>query len=114
NDKIKFEIKNIGETQAKLLSRCVGVQTTAPVFQRPERNPQTFKEDVTLPSGQGIGREFDYSKPSDTTSTNIWCFGSIVYKDGAGMVRTTGFCRSYDKDTERFTPLQDSDYEYAY
>jgi hypothetical protein len=51
---------------------------------------------------------------------DLFCLGSVHYKDGAGRMRTTGFCRKLDlSDTvlrvgrTRFRPVEDTEFEYT-
>jgi hypothetical protein len=42
------------------------------------------------------------------------CIGQIVYEDGRGVRRETGFCRRLDVKDERWTKIDNPEYEYAY
>jgi hypothetical protein len=43
------------------------------------------------------------------------CIGQITYEDAAGIRRETGFCRHFDRPTERWFPVENHpEYEYAY
>jgi len=44
----------------------------------------------------------------------ICCIGCVIYRDGRGAMRQTGFARSYNLETKRFDVLDDPEYEYAY
>jgi hypothetical protein len=45
---------------------------------------------------------------------NLYFFGYIVFTDDFETERRIAFCRRYDIETERFTAVQDDDYEYSY
>jgi hypothetical protein len=42
------------------------------------------------------------------------CVGYIIYKDGRGVSRQTGFCRRYDIGAGRWIAVKDDEYEYSY
>lgn len=42
------------------------------------------------------------------------CLGQIVYEDGRGVRRETGFCRRLDTKTARWVSMDHPEYEYAY
>lgn len=44
----------------------------------------------------------------------IFCVGFVVYLDKNGARRQMGFCRVYNRKTQRFDPTNDPDYEYSY
>lgn len=51
---------------------------------------------------------------------DLFCLGSVHYKDGAGRIRTTGFCRKLDLTSSilrvgrmTFRPVEDSEFEYT-
>jgi hypothetical protein len=47
-------------------------------------------------------------------SQKLICVGYIIYRDGNGTIRQTGFCREYDPASNRWRPVKDDEYEYAY
>jgi hypothetical protein len=83
--------------------------------------PEFIEPPITLESGSF---EFKYLAPVDPSNpliTNalsgvhkLICVGYIVYKDGAGTIRHTGFCRQYDPSSKRWHNMDDAQYEYAY
>lgn len=46
-----------------------------------------------------------------TGETVLYVLGRIGYTDDLGIYRWTCFCRKYDARKERFTPIDDPDYE---
>jgi hypothetical protein len=51
---------------------------------------------------------------------DLFCLGSVHYKDGAGRIRTTGFCRKLDLTSTilrvgrlTFRPVEDTEFEYT-
>jgi hypothetical protein len=44
----------------------------------------------------------------------VVCVGYLVYEDDNGTKRQTGFCRAYDRSSNRWQPMNDDDYEYSY
>lgn len=49
--------------------------------------------------------------PSDP---RVFCIGRIVYEDGSGRRRETGFCRLYNGVTRHWEAVENSEYEYSY
>src|SRR5258706_15979715 len=47
-------------------------------------------------------------------SERIVCAGYVLYRDGNGTRRRTGFCRQFDLATGRWSKMQDDEYEYYY
>jgi hypothetical protein len=44
----------------------------------------------------------------------IVCVGYVLYRDGNGTRRQTGFCRQFDLSAGRWIKMQDDEYEYSY
>jgi len=66
--------------------------------------PWTFsREQALMHQGLNIG----------TGATVLYVLGRIGYTDDLGIYRWTCFCRKYNPTTERFTPIDDPDYENA-
>jgi hypothetical protein len=43
----------------------------------------------------------------------MYLTGRIEYRDDTGSIRRTGFHRSYNQETKRFSIVPDPDYEYS-
>lgn len=60
----------------------------------------------------------DFERIRQRSDTNprghVICIGCIVYEDDRGVRRETGFCRRLDAIAERWVPIENSEYEYAY
>jgi len=66
---------------------------------------QISRSNVTAAEGETLAKG----------DARVCCIGSILYTDEIGKVqRRTGFVRTYNFVTGRFSPLDDSEYEYSY
>jgi hypothetical protein len=121
---VGFRYVNSGDTNAEI----TGFGTTIVRIIPPalpaglEFRPQTMEPPIEVPSGMHgfrltidtIGADQIASFESVMYSENVICAGYVLYRDGNGTRRQTGFCRQYDAATGRWNAVQDPEYEYSY
>jgi hypothetical protein len=86
---------------------------------RPYEGEIGDKREKVLAAGESTVQLFALESPLDGTSVNslkyglmrFYVLGWILYRDGLGIKRMTHFCRRYDTPTERFEPVEDTEYE---
>ena len=77
---------------------------------------------INFPSGMhGIKLTLATIRPATVLSAGarpdtekIVCVGYVLYRDGNGTRRQTGFCRQCDLAAGRWIKMQDDEYEYSY
>jgi hypothetical protein len=117
---IRFAVVNAGRSRGYLLGSSVVVS-----FADPNRlGPPVYATgiDVTLPRNFEVGASDEYIALGDAKGIEIRkaesagqyliVHGYLVYRDDAGTTRTTAFGRRYFRTRERFTKIEDDDYEY--
>jgi hypothetical protein len=122
-----FQIYNSGNTSAEIYAVVVKVWLDNLL-------PMKFPYDTSggekrdsrlfeLPPGKYAEKQFDeLVSGNDTLSTSIpkadpkiriYLMGVISYGDALGNLRTTRFCREFDRESCRFHPVRDAEYENA-
>jgi hypothetical protein len=117
---VHFTIVNVGDTRAKMLGCNAGIE-----FFRKDSLPTPvlfhLREALAVrPFGRGATDEATVLLPKDRAlladhlveQKEMHVYGFIVYADKGGNTRTTAFCRRWDAARDRFTPVDDPDYEY--
>jgi hypothetical protein len=54
-----------------------------------------------------------HQEPRIPEPTHLFLIGVVKYRDDLDNLRRTGFCRRYNRQTGRFEPVDDPDYEHA-
>jgi hypothetical protein len=125
-DVINYFIYNVGDTPAKLVEVSERDWLPGPVENLSPLPPyaESVPVNVTLKSGEWMGRQFLPSDPEEFLTRYIagrtrkhdqpaiFALGIITYEDMLGTRRNTAFLRQYDHATERFNPVNHPDYEY--
>jgi hypothetical protein len=114
------------------VSRANVIEVVAQITHRPhplEPGIQIVVEQQSLPGDlpSGIGGYFHLKSEQslyahrhiqetegEARRGRIICMGKIVYLDDMGARRVTGFCRELDAVRERWMPIDNPEYEYAY
>jgi hypothetical protein len=117
-------VVNVGNTPAEIVESNVTVLVGGPMFHaRTPFGPSSNNiNGVKLVPGGAYtfwlrSEQIDFKNTPDLYSLNkgekvIYFFGFIMYRDDIGNTRRTAFCRRYDPNAERFTVVNDPDYEY--
>jgi hypothetical protein len=120
NVDIQFGIINVGTSNATILGSSVNAGFLLPdMWPNPHEYP---RNDLIEPRRFMPGATDQYVFPlnEDISLLNVYAegngeelrfYGYIVYEDDLKNTRTTYFCRKYDRDLNRFTPVDDPDYE---
>ncbi len=128
---IKYEIANIGGTKAKDLqiSAMVWLPDTSHSIPRMPQYATSVPHPVTIESGDKYygkcvvaaetAEEFGFRQtqlvgdpPISVILSCIYFLGYFVYQDQLDRRFETAFFRRYDPRTNRFSPVDDPDYEY--
>lgn len=121
---IEWVVVNVGATPAAIIegnaTRLIGGKSfEARTPYSPERN---HMKGISLTPGEAYtfvltADEIDFQNVGKMSTIRdgeqiIYFFGFLVYIDNIGIKRRTAFCRKYDYRAERFTIVEDPDYEY--
>lgn len=117
---VRFRIANVGETPANIVAVRHALLAVNYVPAAVDLTPEPIQD--TLISGESISwnftsKEVSVNEAGAPNSPGIWdvfCVAEVVYKDDLGVIRRTGICRRYDRNTKRFVATKDPDHEYAY
>jgi len=77
--------------------------------------PPSGTVELELDQSKSLGAPNEASAKLLSTDVNwmLYFMGWVSYRDDVGNIRTTCFCRAYDRSKGRFTALDDPDYEHA-
>ena len=121
---ISFRYVNSGDSDAKVTGIGSHIfrltQTMLPgeiQFKHEEITPP-----IDFPSGMhGVKLTLATIRPATVIATGgrpdtekIVCVGYVLYRDGNGTRRQTGFCRYFDLAAGRWIKVEDDEYEYSY
>src|SRR5258706_2667824 len=121
---ISFRYVNSGDSDAKVTGIGSHIfrltQTMLPgeiQFKHEEITPP-----IDFPSGMhGVKLTLATIRPATVIAAGgrpdtqkIVCVGYVLYRDGNGTRRQTGFCRQFDLAAGRWIKMQDDEYEYSY
>jgi hypothetical protein len=118
-------VVNVGNTPTEIVESNVTVLVGGPMFHaRTPFGPSNNNiNGVKLVPGGAYtfwlsSEQIDFKNASDLYSLAkgekvIYFFGFIMYRDDIGNTRRTAYCRRYDPIAERFTIVNDPDYEYT-
>jgi hypothetical protein len=113
-----FIAHNMGDSPGRLIE----IRSGTLVLEANERIPNdlAFPHHEDLNATLASGQKVEVSVLVNNEAMEIFaeaklllCLGTIVYLDGAGNRRETGFCRRYKPDTRQWDSFE-SEYEYAY
>jgi hypothetical protein len=82
---------------------------------------QEITPPIEVPSGMhGFRLTPDTIRPDTVVAGGTFetgstvCVGVVLYRDGNGTRRQTGFCRKFDFTSGRWVKMEDDEYEYSY
>jgi hypothetical protein len=116
---INFTVVNVGKSNAYVIGSCAKADFFFPSafphpndygvnnVVRPRRFVSGATDKYTISTEQHRGLIEVYAEGMQT----LRLYGYIVYKDASENVRTTYFCRAYDRDRDRFDPVDRPDYD---
>ena len=127
-----YEVANVGGTAATLTvcSAQIVLAVDAELRHYQIGLPQQLSEEIVIPHGAVHSTEvtpktyhpdmvarFRVPAPEETlgvraNNLDAYCIGYLRYKDRLGVERQLRFCRKFNRTTQRFVPVDDSDYEY--
>lgn len=119
----QFKVVNKGVSPATILTISDKIFATRALRQGVFLDTSTFANKILASGepmdwgckGDNLAFETEAVKMSKAPGDlKIWCIGKIIYADGEGRKRETGFCRSYDASGKRWVQEPESEYEYAY
>lgn len=115
---ITFGVINVGLSNATVLGSSVNAEFL-PDTSWP--NPHSYPQNNLIGPRRFVPGATDrYMIPGELKSLieiyadglqQLRFYGYIVYRDDLGHTRTTFFCRIYDRDMDRFNPVDRPDYE---
>ncbi len=121
----QFYIVNLGGTAAtiqEVFYEFYIADSKSPLpAKRPWEGKSGLKCNVTLKPGCSSPYLFERQQPVSAEEfsylafrkKSLYIMGWIDYVDALKIRRTTRFCRLYDVDTDRFTAVEDAEYESA-
>jgi hypothetical protein len=121
---IDFHVVNAGETVAKIV-RLVAIgyiqgedHAFVPLL---EHGTKREPDNLVLEAGKGVliranGQNIshEYASVIDSGVGRIFVLGRVEYRGPDNVLRNSGFCREYSRDTGMWHALKDSEYEYVY
>lgn len=128
---INYEIVNVGDTPANVIEtsefaffpKHVGDKIENPYI-IPPYNGTISRRIKPLASGEtyvftyrrdaiDLGNQSDFVDEFGGVNTDhMIFFGFVIYEDMNGRKRKTAFMRQYDRIAQRYSPINDPDYEY--
>jgi hypothetical protein len=120
---LDFIMANVGSTPATTIEISVtlihvpsGILPAGPPYGERHKDEITVKVGEPHPFCSYIGGdvvdEFNLQDGFGAATTSIYCLGYIIYKDkNCGHYRTA-FLRRYNASSQRFSAVEDPDYEY--
>ncbi len=120
----QFYIVNLGGTRAivkEILYEFYVSRTLTLPAKRPWEGKSGKECEVVVDAGHSYPYPFGRTEPVSSADafrlhakkSYLYLMGWIDYVDALKIRRTTRFCRLYDPDTDRFTPVDDAEYESA-
>ena len=111
-------ISNTGKTTATIRRMSIKFERLnkplpVPSYSNPNVIEQTIASGDTVTKSCDVGA-FVVDCSIDREVNDLYFFGYIDYRDDIGTIRRTAFCRLYNRETKRFTKVDDEDYEYSY
>jgi hypothetical protein len=119
---IHFRLTNIGASGAVIRRRHFHFELRSGKG-IPTHDHRTESEPIRLAAGESV--ELYYASHTDDwesvftdresngTPIDVYWVGQILYEDGAGIQRSAGFCRRFDRERHRWVRTDDPDEEYS-